>query len=63
MINGENGRCPHCDSPRLNKAGKHYTSSGPKQRYLCRDCHRHTVFPKLQLELMEAPSGGARTTE
>jgi len=40
-------RCPYCNSERLVKAGK---SKVPKrdydrQRYLCKECRKHTVNP------------------
>lgn len=63
MINGEHGRCPQCDSPRLNKAGLTYTADGPKQRYYCRECHRWTVLPKQQLEFAGIDQLGGQNSQ
>lgn len=33
-------KCKHCGSKNVVKAGKSY-AGGVKQRWLCKDCHRH----------------------
>ena len=42
------GKCPECFSDYVVLAGFAYTSEGKKQRYLCADCRRFTLYPLPQ---------------
>lgn len=42
-------KCPFCKSSRLWKAGVTYDKVGKNQRYVCRDCHKYTVKPIIDV--------------
>jgi transposase-like protein len=51
---GENGRCPHCGSDRVVRAGTWKVVTKKRglervQRYECQTCHRFTSKPVGQL--------------
>ena len=60
MVTATNLKCPKCGSPNLKKAGKVWsgrknsTQQYDLQRYLCTDCHHHTVTPH-KLQILKAP--------
>ena len=49
-------QCPRCGSTKLNKVGIAWSGQNPRQRYVCRDCHRVTIKPIIK-EIAEAPTG------